>query len=116
MALWAIYAVHPGKHPTGEILYVCETRRFEDHAGLAAAVATAAITDDFDFGIFPAVDIIRFHISDPAEREKGAADIEFGVLAWFADVQQVEGFTGVEPGFEFFDRNSLHIQNRFLVC
>ena len=98
--------VLPRHHPAGEVLDVGEAGAFEDHTGLAAAVAATAIANHLF--VFPTVDIIRFHVPDPAQREKGAADVELGVFAWFADVQEVQGFAGVEPGFEFFNRNGLH--------
>ena len=75
----------PGQHAAGQVFYVGEAGGLEDHTGLAAAVAATAVANYF---LIPEViDILGLHIPDAAEREQGAADIEFGMFGRFADVQ-----------------------------
>jgi hypothetical protein len=37
----------PGKHSSGQIIRISESKHIQDEAGLAAAVSTPAIKDDF---------------------------------------------------------------------
>jgi hypothetical protein len=106
MALWAINPFHPGEHATVEIFHVGETCRFEDHAGLPAAIAAAAIANDFL--VLPFIDIIGFHHADATQGQQNAADAEFGMLGGFTNIHKVERFAGIEPGFYFFDGDGLH--------
>ncbi len=68
-------AILPGHHATGEILNISEAGGLEDHAGLTAAVATAAVTDNLL--VFQLVDGVGVHLADVAKRQEDTTDIKF---------------------------------------
>ena len=96
----------PGHHPTGQVLYIGKTCRFQHHGRHPAAIPAAAIDDHFI--ILQGFDIIDIHLLDTPQRQQYPSYIKISVFVRFTYINQVKRFTSIQSFLHFFNRNSLH--------
>lgn len=99
----------PGKHAASYIDHVGEAYCFEEKTGLTASVAASAINNELL--VFKGINCSGITVSDIAQGDQRAPDIELFVLKYFADINNIEVFTRINSGFQFLYCNGFHETN-----
>jgi hypothetical protein len=84
----------PGQHSAFQVFGIGKPHHIEHQAGLTAPVAASAIA--YQLFVFQALQLIRLHLLDPAQRNQETADIELRVLIGLPDIYQVQQFSFTE--------------------
>ncbi len=96
----------PGEHAALQVLHPCESHGFEHHGRLSAAVATAAIDDDF--AVFKSLECVHIGRHDASQRMKDPSDVELFMFVGFPYVNEIELFAGIDAVVQFFNGDDIH--------